>query len=199
MGEKKTRDAIREIIERGARQEAENWKLAMQLGKEQGLREAQALAVSFLRSRGHTMREVGEPEAADHLYSAADKLSEMKFLTIPEPTVMTPDRPTGEEGETVPGYASHILQQYIAEVRGTHPPTDALDQYQLEMLRYWMSHLEHTLHHHLGDEKYGITQDILREFIYGAIPHPYDAKERERLATLARDAIGKTTRTRYTP
>lgn len=177
--------------------DAEEWKLAVQLGKEQGLREAQALAVSFLRERARKEWAIGHHHSNDVLMAAADKLSEMKFLTVPQPTVMTPDRPTGEPGEAkMPGYASHLLQQYLAETRGSKPPADALDQYQIELLRFWMSHLEHILREHVEDQRK--VETVLAEFLYGAMPHSQDAMERERLRTIAADAISTTTRPRFT-
>lgn len=184
-----TRETLKRIIDREPRTiDEQMWQEGFRLGREQGTRETHALVVSALTSIA--AKRAGE---GDHLGSyivnlAAEKIEQMKFLDT-------------RTGETMPGYASHLLEKYLRETRGTEPPKDALDQYQIEMLRYWCSHLEHVLMDQAHNFIRGRQQveEILREFLYGAVPHPHDAMERERLATLARDAIGKTTRTRYTP
>lgn len=180
--------------------EEQEWQEGFRLGREQGLREAQALAVAFLRERACKLTPLDD--GASVLEASADKLEDMKFLAVStaEPTVMTPDR-----SADMPGYATHVLNQYLAETRGvqTGPiqPKDALDQYQMEMLRYWCSHLEHVLLTKVNEQiiSFQDCEAIIREFIYGAVPHPHDAMERERLRTIAHDAIATTTRPHFTP
>lgn len=195
-------NVVQELLSRGVIRlpaaevdnEAENWRLAVQLGKEQGLREAQALAVAFLRERARKEWAIGHHHSNDILMAAADKLSQMKFATVQADGTVTTQM---ERGKQMPGYASHVLNQYLAETRGNEPPKDVLDQYQLEMLRYWCSHLEHVLMQSGIDPP--VAEKVIREFIYGAVPHPHDAMERERLRIIARSAIATTATPRFTP
>jgi len=100
----------------------------------------------------------------------------------------------------MPGYASHILQQYYSEM-GVKLPEDALVQYQHALLEQWMSHLQHVLRNRLErGEVMGSEQDmeaILREFLYGAMPHPQDALERNRLVKIVNDQLMHDTRIRF--
>jgi hypothetical protein len=90
------------------------------------------------------------------------------------------------------GYASHILEQYYADTHSAEIP-EAIDQYQKTLLRYWIDHLEHVLTQHATEvlDKH-TTDTIIREFLYGAAPHPQDALERQRLFKITQDALMKT-------
>lgn len=83
----------------------------------------------------------------------------------------------------MPGYASHILERYLHEI-GMERPADAAQQYQVELLRQWLGHLQVVLRD--NDVPVEVTQNILREFLYGAVPQHAEARMREELASEVR-------------
>lgn len=81
----------------------------------------------------------------------------------------------------MPGYASHILERYLHEIRMDHA-ADAAQQYQIALLQQWMDHLEVVLRE--NDVPAQVAQNIMREFLYGAMPQHAEARMRETMTRM---------------
>lgn len=76
-------------------------------------------------------------------------------------------------------YGSRMLDDYLRATWRSGSPRDAMEQYQVAMLRQWISHLEFVLR----DERLApdVIRRIIKGLIYGCTPNAGETELREHL------------------